>query len=110
MEANDTAKTIKRLEPGTILRSSWGYEQTNVDFYQVIRRTAKCVTIRRIRSATAEFSGAMAGKCIPLPNEYNGQPERKKILETGGDEFVRIESYAYAHIWNGLPADFTSYA
>ena len=26
-------------EPGTILVSTWGYDQTNVDFYEVTRAT-----------------------------------------------------------------------
>ena len=31
---------------GTIFSESWGWEQTNVNFYEVVSRTEKMVTIR----------------------------------------------------------------
>ena len=33
------------MKQGDILVSSWGYEQTNVDFYEVVKVTAKTVTL-----------------------------------------------------------------
>ena len=36
------------MEIGTILVNRWGYEQTNVDFFQVIKVTEKTVVIRQI--------------------------------------------------------------
>jgi hypothetical protein len=34
-----------KIEPGAILYSSWGYDQTNIDFYMVTRTTAKSAWI-----------------------------------------------------------------
>jgi len=31
----------EKIEPGAILYSSWGYDQTNIDFYYVVRTTEK---------------------------------------------------------------------
>jgi hypothetical protein len=33
---------------GDIFRTSWGYDQTNVEFFQVVARSAKSVKLRRI--------------------------------------------------------------
>lgn len=38
------------IKPGDILTYSWGYEQTNIDFFQVTRVTAKNAWIRRIEA------------------------------------------------------------
>lgn len=35
----------ERIEPGAILYSSWGYDQTNIDFYYVVRATEKSAWI-----------------------------------------------------------------
>ena len=31
------------MKQGDVFVSSWGYEQTNVDFYEVVRTTAKYI-------------------------------------------------------------------
>ena len=41
------------VKVGDIFRNSWGYEQTTVDFYQVVRVSAKSVWVRRIKGDTA---------------------------------------------------------
>lgn len=56
-------------EVGDVLYSSWGYDQTNVDFYQVIATTSKTVTFREIR-ATYEGTGYLAGRVKPRVNEF----------------------------------------
>ena len=38
------------MEIGTVLISKWGWEQTNIDFYEVVKATEKTVTIRQIAS------------------------------------------------------------
>lgn len=35
-------------QPGDIYYSSWGYDQTNIDYFQVVKRTPGTVTIRSI--------------------------------------------------------------
>jgi len=35
------------ITPGTIFYSSWGYEQTNVSFYQVVKLSGKASVIIR---------------------------------------------------------------
>ena len=45
---NQKNKGEIKMEIGTILVNRWGYDQTNVDFFQVIKVTEKTVVIRQI--------------------------------------------------------------
>jgi hypothetical protein len=40
----------KKIAIGDIFYSSWGYDQTNVDFYKVVSKTAKKVIVREVKS------------------------------------------------------------
>jgi hypothetical protein len=87
------------LEVGDILYSSWGYDQTNIDFYEVVRTTKKSVEIRKL-AQTIEETGFMSGKTSPLAGQYTGEKMLKRV---GPDNTVKIESYAWAWVWDGQP-------
>ena len=53
------------IEPGAILYSSWGYDQTNVDYYMVTRVTKSSAWIVPM-SAHEDQTGFMCGKASPL--------------------------------------------
>lgn len=83
-----------RLQVGDVLRSSWGYDQTNIDYYEVTRLLGKSmVEIRAIRARSAP-TGDMVGDCVPVPGQYKGEPMRKAVDDSG--DGVRIASYAHA--------------
>ena len=42
---------------GDVFYDSWGYDQTNIDFYQVVETTARTVTLREIASRVEHRSG-----------------------------------------------------
>lgn len=82
-----------KLQVGSILRSSWGYDQTNIDYYEVTALIGtKTCEIRSIAKETEE-TGFMQGKCVPVPGNYCGEPMRKKILY--GDSVKIDHHYAY---------------
>lgn len=61
---------------GDIVNTSWGYDQTNVDFYAVTRITAKCVWVRKV-AGDREQTGAMSGRCWPaMPIQFTGEESR----------------------------------
>jgi hypothetical protein len=41
-------KEMANLIIGDILKDVWGYEQTNVDFYEVVKVTEKTATVRTL--------------------------------------------------------------
>lgn len=58
------------VKVGDISYTSWGYEQTNVNFYQVIRVTAKRATVRKIKSKIVEQNNMLGGKKLPIKDEF----------------------------------------
>ena len=80
------------LEVGDILSSSWGYEQTNVDFYQVTKLIGK-KTVELCRIASREKStGTLSGECWPEPDVFVDVPFKKRAANGR----VQICSYASA--------------
>lgn len=45
---------VNPFKVGDLLYSSWGYDQTNIDFYQVIKAGPKSVTVQEICGKEAE--------------------------------------------------------
>lgn len=38
------------FRPGAVWRTSWGYDQINVEFFEVVKETPGTVTLRRLKS------------------------------------------------------------
>lgn len=72
-EAQKTMKASDHYSVGTIIYDSWGYEQTNVDFYQVKRVMAKSIVVQRICSqqlTDSMYSHGMACDVIAVPDSF----------------------------------------
>jgi hypothetical protein len=94
-QAKKQAPTIHALpfKPGDIIYNSWGYDQTNVDFYQVVRCTKSSVFIRPIKAEYSDRSAGcdMAAYVTPLKNEFTGEEIRKKIQWYDGSAYIKFE-------------------
>jgi hypothetical protein len=85
------------LVVGDVLRSSWGYDQTNIDYYQVTAVVgAQMVEIREIAQQREETHW-QTGVCVPAPGQFTGEPMRKRVSDYGNRDSVRIASYASAY-------------
>jgi hypothetical protein len=95
------AKSGHPLKVGDILVSSWGYDQTNVDFYTVIALNGLTqVTLQKVgTSITEDRPMSMTGKALPDVNSRKGQPFRRKVDAEGA---VKL-AYAWAYVWDGKP-------
>ena len=83
-ESEEKRKAIKKealqkmehnFKVGGILYDSWGWEQTNIDFYQIIEVNAKSIKIRRIASKYAPEQdnrglSSMAAYVMPIQDEF----------------------------------------
>ena len=95
-----------KFNVGDILFSSWGYEQTNVDFYQVVKATEKTIWIKELKKLK-KFSSGMSGWALPdIDNFKSSQITMHRI---GKCDFIKINSYAYAHKWDGKAKDFSGW-
>jgi len=99
------------LKPGTVLVNSWGYDQTNIDYFQVteVSSTGRTVTIRPIASRSVEDGPvAMSGSCWPLADHFTG-PAMVKHVRPG--DSVKIHEWgSYAHPWEPKPDRWSAYA
>lgn len=104
------AAGAEALPVGTILASQWGYEQTNVDFYQVVAATAQTVQLRPIRSRVTGEAGFMSEHVTAAPDEFTGEAFRRKVITFGSSPFVAINDHANAYVWEGAELTASHYA
>lgn len=100
------AEFKNKIEVGTILYSSWGYDQTNIDFYQVIENKNETVFIRPIASKNVRDAGFMSNYVAPIKDRFIGDPMKKRI-GCGG---IRLKSYSCAWLWEREEILETHYA
>ena len=90
------------LKKGDILNTCWGYEQTNVEFYQVTELHGETmVTVRQIDS-TMEQTDHDAGKVMPVKDSFLTGNETKK-RKASGENSISINSHINASLWSGKP-------
>lgn len=81
---------------GDLFYSSWGYEQTNIDFYQVTNTTSKCIELTPIHSETKR-DNYLSGYKRPIRNSFFGSPKLHKVnFNSNGQPSVKLTSYSYA--------------
>jgi hypothetical protein len=106
--AASKAQALKphNLELGHILVASWGYDQTNVDWFQVTRLVSSTmVEVRPIASKSAGETGWMTGRCIPDADAFTGEATRHRVSHGG----VKINESVRAYVWDGRPRSWSSY-
>jgi hypothetical protein len=89
------------LSVGDILYTSWGYDQTNVEFFQVIKTVGKrTVEICEIHRELSHEDGlsSMAGYVTPVKDSFIGKPSRHVVSH--GTQ-VSFNSYRTAWKWDG---------
>ena len=70
--ARSSEEFRRSLRVGDILYSSWGWEQTNIDFYQVIAIRGSAVDLRQLDQRITE-DGYMCGTTVPLPDVFKSK-------------------------------------
>lgn len=98
-------KKPRALEVGHILYTSWGYDQTNTDFYQVIALKGETMVLVQKMAASCDETGFMSGKTLPA-EKLLGKPIACKV--TNGTS-ITVDGHA-AWIWNGTPKAVSWYA
>ena len=110
---------------GDILYSSWGYDQTNIEFFKVVKVSEFSVWIQEIGKKVVEVTGWAHQNVVPVDSpEYqvrnwdnekddwdNVNPfitkthpiQRKKIQAYGDAYGVSLNSFSSAWLWDGKP-------
>lgn len=96
------------VKVGTIFYTSWGYEQTNVNFYEVIELVGKCtLVLQELEQIRTPDGYGLSGNTNPVPSSYIGNPFRKRI---NSDGFIKISSCQLGMIWDGRTLSYSQYA
>lgn len=75
------------LAVGDVLSAMWGYEQTNIDWYEVTGLIGTSMVEVRQLAADREETNWQQGKTVPLSGHYIGEPMRRKA----SDGHVKID-------------------
>lgn len=110
---------VRAVEVGDFFEESWGYDQTNVDFYQVVRvsSSGKTVWMRQVQTACVKGGdGGPADYVAPLADMFydTGCGTKrdgllKRLIRTydygnGVEVVVNMTSYSNAYLWDLKPA------
>jgi len=112
-ERKGTPELLSKTNPGAIFRFSWGYDQTNLNFYQVISRKGSMVKIREIMQDSVKGSeGFMAENRIAVKDKFieDAPVLTKKVQFTKEKPYITMASYGWCSLWDGKPNYCSWYA
>ena len=94
---------------GDILVSSWGYDQTNIDFYEVTGLTGASVRVRPIQSRIVGPEGVPQEQVEPVKGAYIGPEMTKRVRQSFDDYAITVGYGQYAWPYDGRPRYQTGY-
>jgi hypothetical protein len=94
------------LKVGDILSGSWGYDQTNIDFFEVVATTAHSVEVRRLAQQKTETAWAQ-GDCMPVPGKYISEATTHRC---SAGNCIKSPVHGVASMWDGRKEHWTAYA
>jgi len=96
-----------------ILYASWGYDQTNIDFFQIVAVTQKTVTFRKICQAVVDGTcGFMCENVIASKNEWLNDKIYTRPAHGDCFAFAEYKGDHRLHLskWDGRPLYQSHYA
>lgn len=93
------------VQAGDVFYASWGYEQTNIDFYVIIERKKDFVLIQEL-GQTRTYDSNMSGECMPDLTRKTGEVMRRKL-----NSYCRItvDEVRSAGRWDGREISWSSW-
>lgn len=103
------------VEVGSFFKCSWGYDQTNVDFYKVVDVSASGKTIKvQLWSSTAGGGDRRVPSDKPrtypmwrdgrMIGEVEATVETRRVQHYSDRPAFHVNSYSDAYMWDGQPA------
>jgi hypothetical protein len=91
-----TTTNINNAQVGDIFCCSWGYEQTNCDFYQVIEKPSpKTVIIKEITSEIVKVRSSASAEVVPVKDSFHrcATPIKKRVSSDNTIRFPYGNAY-----------------
>jgi hypothetical protein len=96
----DEAAIARPVQAGDIFSASWGYDQTNVDFYLVQSVTSSGKSVRLVKIGQTRIEG---DRVVPNPDRILGTPEVHRIGKGyHGQPSIKVRPWGvWAWPWDG---------
>lgn len=94
---------------GDIFYSSWGYDQTNVEFYEVTKKISNdTLEVRELKQKTVESGNGGYQMVTAIPGQYVSPPTKVRITQNGISLKAFGISSANGRPWDGKPTYSTA--
>jgi hypothetical protein len=97
-EQAEKRKQPHSLKLGQVLRSMWGYDQTNINYYQVTEVRGKMVVVREIGAMPVGEQGGQQEYVMPAVGQFKGEP---MLRRPSADNWVKIDRSESAGPYKG---------
>lgn len=120
VEEKQQKENYLNVKVGDVFHYSWGYEQTNINYFQIVAlKGTKQVVIREIAYEITETTGLDSYKVRACKNKFLEKSQFIKDNTIGavkqvkglknGTIYINIESFGFCSLWNGKDDIMTSY-
>lgn len=102
--ASALSPTDEGVKVGDFYYTTWGYEQTNVEFYEVVGLTPKGVKVRKVSAQVVEDHTSQEA-VVPVAGAFLDSGPETKVLRPCGKKggALSFSSYKSAWFWDGTP-------
>lgn len=86
---------LAEIKEGDIFVCSWGYEQTNVDAYQIVELKGQTATFKEVGFERLEATGPDAEYVRPIKDAFikDVEPFKKRL----NGKYIKLSSFQYAY-------------
>jgi hypothetical protein len=107
------AQNSDQIGVGHIFRYSWGYDQTNIDYYQVVEKHGQNVTVRAIAQSVVPGSERFLAEYVePRIGRFleNAKPFTKRVQFTSDGRAYLSMEFGWCELWRGGSSYQSHYA
>ncbi len=106
----EARKVDHAVKVGTVYYTSWGYDQTNVEYFEVVKVTPRTVVVREIGKAVEE-TGFMSGTSKPAPGKFLDDSPEIRCLVGSYKNAIKIDDVRSGWVHeDGQVHNWSSYA
>lgn len=111
----DVRAAVKdNYEVGALLRYSWGYDQTNIDYFCIVAvsKSGDYVTVLPVKSGAITETGWCQGECVASNEiQFHKKAIRRKLAkDKDGKPFgIAVNSYGWCSLYEGQIDHWTAY-
>ena len=114
-ELNSTLQAKNHFYIGEVILNSWGWEQTNIEFYQVVGLKNKQIIVRELAQKIDSVVGFMSENVVPIIDKFISDEITLKIKYVCWSEIPQViicnpKPFYYFHKWDGKPKYQSHYA